>query len=108
MPRKNVENKLCAVDYPALDDPLDIALLRRSEIVIEQQHIGIHGCSCAGDLLELASADQRGRIRTIPSLQDFSNDFCARALCQRSQFVERLFRVEFRNAGTSVCFHYAA
>src|ERR1017187_9017951 len=35
MPRKNIENELGAVDNPPLDDLLNIALLGRTEIVIE-------------------------------------------------------------------------
>ena len=39
---KNVENELCAIDYPYIDDFLDVALLRCREIVIEQEKIGGH------------------------------------------------------------------
>ena len=38
--RKNVENELRAIDDAGVDDALDIALLRRGEIVIEENHVG--------------------------------------------------------------------
>jgi hypothetical protein len=52
--RKDVENELRAVDHPPLNDLFDVALLRWTEIVIEQQHIGIDGSGCARNFLKLA------------------------------------------------------
>jgi hypothetical protein len=56
MSRKDIQDKLCAVDHPPLYDSFDVALLRRAEIVIEKKNVGIYGRSRAGDLFELASA----------------------------------------------------
>jgi len=101
---EDVEDELRAIDDPALDDPFNIPLLRRSEIVIEEEHIGI-GRSCgSGDLFKFASAHQGCGIGTITALQNFANDFCARALGQGAEFCQGFFGIEFGDAGASVRF----
>jgi hypothetical protein len=60
--RKNIENQLRAIDDARVDHAFNVALLRRREIVIEQNHIrGNRGCR-ARNFFQLALADQRGRI----------------------------------------------
>ena len=81
---------------------LDVALLRWREIVIEENQVGIGGSGRAGDLLQLAAADQRGRIGPVAPLQNFADDFGACAGRQRAQLVQRFFRAEFRNRGALV------
>jgi len=54
VPRKDVEDKLRAIDYPALNNLFDVALLGWAEIVIEQEHIGIDGSGRARNFLKLA------------------------------------------------------
>ena len=75
VPRKNIENELRAVNDAPLDDPFDIALLRRAEVVIEQKHIGVNGSRCAGDLFKFAGADESGRVWSIAALKEFTDDF---------------------------------
>src|SRR5208283_1184336 len=91
---KNIENQLRAIDDARVDDALNVALLRRRKIVIEQDHIrGNRGCR-ARDLLQLALADQRGRVRPVFALREFAGNLRPRACSQRPQFVERIFGTE--------------
>ena len=80
-------------------DFLDIALLRRTEIVIEQKNVSVRrGCG-ARNFFELARANQRRRIGPVAPLQDLADHFCARALGQRAQLRERFVGIELGNAG---------
>jgi hypothetical protein len=84
MARKDVEDELRSVDHPALDDLFNIALLRRTEVVIEKKDIRIDGRCGTSDLLEFSSTYERRGIGPIPMLQNFSNDLCARAFGERA------------------------
>jgi len=86
MPRKNVEDKLRAVNHPPLNDLFDIALLGWTQVVIEQENIGIHRSGRARDFLELARADQGRRIGPVAPLENFADDLRPGALRQRPQF----------------------
>ena len=77
VPRKNIEDQLRAVDDPPLNDLFDIALLRRTEIVIEEQNVGVDRRRCTGNFFQLAGAHQRRRIGPIASLKNFSDDYRA-------------------------------
>ena len=50
--RKDIENQLCPIDDSSLNDLFDVALLRRTEIVIEEKDVGIDRCSSTGDLFQ--------------------------------------------------------
>ena len=100
--RKNVEDELRAIDHAPLNDLFDIALLGWAEIVIEQKNIGIHGGGGAGDLFQLACADQGRRIRPVAPLQDLADNFGPGTLCQRTQFRQRFVGVELGNARLAV------
>jgi hypothetical protein len=88
VPRKNVENQLGAIDHPSMNQVFNVALLRSGEIVIEQKKVGIHRRGSARNFLELARADQSGGIGPLAPLQNFADNFRARALRQRAQFRE--------------------
>jgi hypothetical protein len=47
--------------------------------VVEENDVGARGGARAGDLLQLAASDQRGRIGLVAPLQDFTDHDCARA-----------------------------
>src|ERR1700688_109146 len=55
--RKDVENELRAVDHSRIEYALDIALLRRRQIVIEKNYICRHRSGRAGNFLQLALTD---------------------------------------------------
>jgi hypothetical protein len=98
VPRKNVEDQLGAVDHPPLDDFFDIALLRGGEIVIEEKQVGIHRRSRARNFFQLARADQSCGIGPVAPLQNFADNFRARAARQRAQLSQRFVRVKLWNA----------
>ena len=102
MPRKNIEDELRAVDHPPLNNLFNVALLRRTEIVIEEKNVGIHRSRRARDFLELAGANQGRRIGPIAPLQNLAHHLRPGTLGQRAQFGQRFVRVEFRNAGLAV------
>ena len=89
MPREDIQNQLRAIDDTRVDDALNVALLRRREVVIEQNHIRGNRGGCARNLFQLALADQRRRIRPVLALSEFAGDLGACARRQRPQFVER-------------------
>ena len=96
VPRKDIENQLRAIDDARVDHALDVALLRRREIVIEQNHIRGNRGRRARNFLQLALADQRGGIGPVLALGEFAGDLGARARRQRPQFVERFLGAEIR------------
>jgi hypothetical protein len=53
--------------------------------VIHQDEVGMRRRYRPLDLLQLAFANERGRIRPVTPLQKFPGDFCA---CRESQFAE--------------------
>lgn len=102
MAGKNIEDQLGSVNHPALDDFFYIALLGRTEIVIKQQNVGVHRRGRTRDLFQLARANQRGRIRPITALQNFSHDLGAGAFGQRAQFRQRFVCIKFGDAGLAI------
>ena len=102
MPRKNVEDELRAVDHPPLDDLFNVALLRRTEIVIEEKNVGIDRSGRARNFLQLARANQRRRIGPVAPLQNLANHLGPGAFRQRAQFGQRLVGIELGNAGLAV------
>ena len=96
VPSKNIENELRAIDDARVDYAFDVALLRGREVVIEQNHIrGNRGCR-ARNFLQLALADQRGRIGPVLALGEFTGNLGARARRQRPQFIERFLGAKIR------------
>ncbi len=98
MPRKNVEDELRAVDHAPLNDFFNIALLRRTEIVIEEQHVGVDRGSRASNFFQLARANQRRRIGPVAPLQNLADHLRPGAFRQCTQFGQRFVGVEFWNA----------
>ncbi len=93
---KNVENELGPVNDPRVHDAFDIALLRRREIVVEQDYVGGDRRGRSGNFFQLAFADESRRFGAIAMLHELTRDLRARAGGQRSQLVKRLFGTEIR------------
>ena len=71
---------------------LQVALLRGTQIVVEDDQVGVrHGCR-TDNLFHFAFANQRGGIGPIAALQDFAHQLCAGARRQLAQFSKRFFR----------------
>jgi hypothetical protein len=97
MPRKNVEDELRAVNNARLHDILNISLLRRGKIVVEENELRLHRSGSPAYLLQLAFADQSCGIGPITALEEFTGDFRSRTFCERAQFVQRLLGAELRH-----------
>jgi hypothetical protein len=93
MAGKDVENQLGAVHDPDGERLFQVPQLGRAEIVIEQDKGGLGRRRNRCDLLHLAFADQRSRIRLRLSLQNFSD---YHGPCTGNQFAK------FREGGAAV------
>ncbi len=96
MPRKNIENKLRAIDNPAFGVFLDVALLNGREIAIENNQWGVFGIGFGENFVEFAAADERGGIGFVAQLENGAGDRSARAAGELDQFDQRF---AFRSAG---------
>jgi hypothetical protein len=96
VPREDIEDQLGAINNAGVNNALDIALLRRREIVVEQNNVGGNRGRRARDLFELSFADQCGRVGSVLALGKFSGNLRARARGQRPEFVKRFFGAEVR------------
>jgi len=67
--------------------------------VVEENDIGRNRSRRSGNFLELAFANQSGRIGTVPVLHEFAGDLRARAGGERAQLIERFFRTEVGGIG---------
>ena len=96
--RKNVEDQLGAIDDSSLDDLFNIALLGRTEIVVEQENVGIHGGCGAGYFFKFACADQGRWIWPVASLQDLAHNIGPGTLRKSTQLCQGLVGIELGNA----------
>ncbi len=91
---KDVEDQLRAIEHAARQSGLKVAQLRGREVVIEENQVGLRGSGDAGDLLDLAGADERGGIGPRAALQDFGGHVAACAQEQFAKLGERFFGIE--------------
>ena len=73
---------------------LDVALLRGREVVIEEDNVGGGRSRGAGNLFQLAFADQGSGIGAVAMLHEFARDLGPGAGSERAQLVERLLGAE--------------
>jgi hypothetical protein len=91
---EDVEDQLRAIKNAAGQSGLEVPELGRRQVVIEENQIGFGGRSDACDFFDFAGADQSGRIRLRPTLQQFCDDLAAGAQDQFTKFGERFLRSE--------------
>src|SRR5579863_52555 len=89
MARKNIENELGTVDHPALRVLLNVALLNRRQVAIENNQRSVFGIGLGQNFVELAAANERGRISFVAQLKNGSRDRCASAAREFDQLGER-------------------
>src|SRR5262249_36237246 len=89
MTREDVQDELCAVDHAPFGGLLDIALLNRAEVAVEDDQPCLMGSRFRPDLFELSAPDQRGRIRRIAKLKNGRGYLRARAARQLYEFGQR-------------------
>jgi len=92
--REYVENELGAIEDASVHDALDIALLRRREIVIEENQVGGNRCGRARNFFQLALADERCGIGAVTMLHEFAGNFGSGAGSKRAQFIQGLLGTE--------------
>jgi hypothetical protein len=88
LPGENVENELRAVDHAAFRDALDVALLHGRKIAVEDDQRRLARSRFRADLVQLAPADQRGRVRCFAELEDRARDLRPGALRQLNELGE--------------------
>ena len=89
--REDVENEHRAVDDRHRNDLLEIAALAGTQIVEDEQQIGLALSRARRDLGGLAAADQKRRIDVRTPLDDALHDLCPRGLRERLQFDQLRF-----------------
>jgi hypothetical protein len=95
---EDVKNQLRAINHPPMNHALNIPLLRRSQIMIEKNQIGIHRCGCTSNFFQLAFANESGRIWPVTTLQKFAGNIRAGTHCQSFEFIKGFFSAELWDA----------
>src|SRR5262249_9017639 len=88
--RKDIQNELGTINHTAFGVLLDIALLYRREIAVENNERSLLGVGFGADFVELAPAHEGGRVRRIAKLEHRSRNLRAGAARQFDQFGQRL------------------
>ena len=65
--------------------------------MIDEDQVGINGSHGAGNFLQLAFADERGRIRAVTMLNEFAGNFSARGSYQFAKLSQRFFYADARD-----------
>ncbi|OPZ62337.1 MAG: hypothetical protein BWY85_02125 [Firmicutes bacterium ADurb.Bin506] len=88
-----VEDELCAIDHARLHHRLEVPLLRRAELVVEDHEACVDGTRHQRYLLSLAGAHIVGGVRLLFALDNLPHHGAAGGLDQPGQFREGLFDV---------------
>ena len=67
---EDVQDQAGTVDHPAFEEALQVAFLHRAELVVDQDQVGAGGLGGGLHFIQLAAADQGGRIRAIDAGAD--------------------------------------
>ena len=87
---EDVEDHRGPVDGGAAEELLEVAVLRRRQLVVEDDGVGVELPAQSGDLLGLAPADEGGGVGRVAPLHHAAHDVGARAVDQLRQLVEVL------------------
>src|SRR5205823_12628671 len=79
MTRENIENPLGAVDHPTFGGFLDVSLLHRGEVAVEDDQRRFVGRGFGANFIQLAATYQRRGIRSVAHLEHGSGDLRSRA-----------------------------
>ena len=82
---EDVEDQLGAIDNARLERVFQGALLRRSELVVDEQHLGPGVLVSLLELVELAFPDVGARVRLAPVLHEARNGLDA---CRAGELLE--------------------
>jgi hypothetical protein len=90
MTRKDIENKLGAIDDPDAKFAFQVPLLRGRQLVIENNQVGSDGSDRTFQFLNFAAPDKSRGIGALTALMDFPGDAGSRTDCQLAQLGHRL------------------
>ena len=96
MARENIEDQLRAVDDAAICAALDIAMLDRRKIAVQNNQARVQTFSFLLQFHQHATADQRGGVERVAHLQTAAHNFRS---CTVHQFLE--FNQRFASRGTA-------
>src|SRR5262245_26210113 len=88
---KDIKNELTAIDDADLEGGLQIALLRRAQILINDDQVRLQIFESDLDLLHFAAANQGRRRHTANLLAEFLNDFAAGSFRQPLKLFQAIF-----------------
>jgi hypothetical protein len=91
--REDVENQLSAIHHPGADDHLDVLSLRWREFVIEDDERCLQRVDERLELLDLAAAEVRRRVRPIELLRQCADDDRTGRIGQTRELFEMLVGV---------------
>ena len=92
--REDVENQLRAIEHLAVERLLEVAKLRRAQLVVEDDDIGAAARRTKRERLDLAAAEERRRIGLRTILQHAQDDGRAGGRGEAGKLVERMFGIE--------------
>ena len=91
---EDVEDQAVAIDHPALQGLLKVALLNGRQGVIEDDQLGIGGGDHGRHLIDLAFAGKGPGIGTVPSSTDFGNDLATGRFGQQTEFFKLVLDID--------------
>src|SRR5690606_36281052 len=90
--REDVEDERRSVDHLELERLLEVALLRRGEVAVDEDHVVVQLVEQLHDLLQLALADEGGRMRMTKLLDHRAHDLDVDRLGEARQLLEGILR----------------
>ena len=88
---KDIKNELTAIDDSDLKGGFQVALLRRAQILINNDQVRLQIFESGLDFFHFAAPDQgRGRY-SANLLAEFLDDFAAGGFCQPLEFLQAIF-----------------
>ena len=85
---KDVEDHRCTVDGRSAQDGLEVALLSRGEVVIEDDRVGVDGQADRPQFFGLPGSEEGGRIGRRAALDETLGDVGAGRVHQQGQFIQ--------------------
>ena len=92
-PREDVQDQLRAIDHLAIEPLVELAQLRRRQLVVEDHQVGVGFGRGLRQHIDLAAAKECRGIGLGPVLQHAQDDARARGVGKTTQLFEGMFRV---------------
>ena len=86
--REDVDDEFGAVDDAEVERRFEVAYLRRSEIVVSDDHVGVVVFTALLELLDLSTTEVGARVRALAALPHTVNDARVSGARQLGEFVE--------------------